>query len=302
MEIRAYRAADAAKLCQLHHQIWGETITAVDLHDDLLSYEHLRVGVVAGEVVGYTAVSTVPGLPQVRVLRGFIAPPWQRQGLGSQLLRHLMGALRVEIGDWRLVSSLQSPLSTLQLSYCVDDVHSAVAHFLRSHNFYIEHEEQHLILASPPLSPSPPPAPLSLATLSRSPAVAQFIKLYDASFGPHPWYQPYTRGEVAASLYRAQDLLFLYHREEPIGFAWTRLMAGDLGEIEPIGIVDEWQGRGYGRFLLQSAIHTLSARGANEIHIGTWASNKPALHLYHSLGFVPDHTLTYLAYDVTAAA
>jgi mycothiol synthase len=124
------------------------------------------------------------------------------------------------------------------------------------------------------------------------------MHLYDQSFGSHNWYQPYSAAEVAALLYRPQDLLFLYRENEPIGFAWAKMVEKGVGEIEPVGVLTHWQGRGYGRFLLQSAIHDLASRGADHIHIGTWAENAAALHLYRSLGFQPDHILTYLAYDL----
>ena len=289
MEIRSYRIMDTTRLCQLHNQIFdGEVLTAVDLHHDLLSYEHLWVGEIAGEVMGYTAVSTVPGLPHVRVLRGFIAPQWQRQGFGTQLLQHLIENLRREIRDWSVTGSLQ-------LSQCTDDIESAVYHFLCHHHFFIEHQEHHMVLQLTKY-PSPHLPNLTLVTLPRSQAISQFITLYDASFGPHPWHQPYTLAEAAASLYAPQDLLFLYHLDEPIGFAWTKMLAAGEGEIEPIGIVPSWQGQGYGRFLLQTALHNLTRRAATRVRIGTWDSNKAAHHLYHSLGFKLDYTLTYLAY------
>ena len=293
MEIRPYQAEDAARLYQIHNRISGNSpLTAADFHADVLAYEHAWVGVVESRVVGYTAVTTVPGLPHVRVLQGFIAPAWQRQGLGSQLLQHLIQDLRLAGRKWGLETRLQ-------LSHCVDDTESAVYHFLRHHHFFIEHEEQFLVLPSPPypLAPALPHA-CRLQTLSRSHAVTQFIRLYDQSFGPHPWYQPYSHGEVAAILYQPQDLLFLYYGEEPIGFVWARMREEGVAEIEPVGVLAQWQGRGYGRFLLQSAIHTLASHGADHIHIGTWAQNKPALHLYRSLGFQPDYSLTYLAYDL----
>ena len=291
MKIRAYRAEDAKQLCQIHNGMFGDEALAVfDLHEDLLSYEHLGVGVVAGEVVGYTAVSTVPGLPQVRVLRGFIAPQWQRQGFGSQLLQQLISDLGQEMRRWGTVSKFQ-------LSQRTNGTDTSVYHFLRHHNFAIEHEEHHLILqATNALIPQLPN--LSITTLPRTQAISQFLTLYDESFGPHAWYQPYSVREVAALLYQPKDLLFLQHQNEIVGFAWVKMSSAGVGEIEPVGILNRWQGRGYGRFLLQSAIHTLTIRGATSIHIATWGSNKPALHLYRSLGFQLDHTLTYLTYDL----
>lgn len=291
MEIRAYQAEDAARLYRIHNRIFGNNLlTAADFHTEVLAYEHTWVGVVEGWAVGYTAVTIVPGLPHLRVLQGFIAPAWQRQGLGSQLLQHL-------IQDLKLVSKEWGVETRLQLSYCIDDTESAVFFFLRQHHFFIEHEEQFLVLPSPPypLAPALPEA-CRLQMHSRSQAVSQFIRLYDQSFGPHPWYQPYSHEEVAALLYQPQDLLFLYCEEEPVGFVWVRMREEGVAEIEPVGVLGQWQGRGYGRFLLQSAIHRLASRGASQIHIGTWAKNIAAIHLYRSLGFQPDYTLTYLAY------
>jgi mycothiol synthase len=286
MEIRSYWVEDAAKLCLIHNQISGDRpITAADFHADLSAYEHAWVGVVEGVVVGYTAVTAVPGLPHVRVLQGFIDPAWQRQGWGSRLLQHLMADLRA--------------FPNLRLSHCTDDTESAAYHFLRHHEFFIEHEEQFLVLPLPPYPLAPAlPHGCRLRTLPRSQAITQFMHLYDQSFGPHPWYQPYSAAEVAALLYRPQDLLFLYCGDEPIGFAWAKMVEQGVGEIEPVGVLSSWQGRGYGRFLLQSAIHNLASRSADNIHIGTWAENAAALHLYRSLGFQPDYTLTYLAYDL----
>jgi ribosomal protein S18 acetylase RimI-like enzyme len=293
MEIRSYRAEDAARLSQIHNQFPGNNpLTATDFHADALGYEHACVGVVESRVVGYAAVSTVPGLPHLRLLQGFIAPAWQRQRVGSQLLHYLIRDLKLESRKGRVET-------TLQLSYCTNDTSSAVYHFLRFHHFFIEHEEEHLILPSPPypLAPTLPYA-CRLQSLSRSQVVTQFIHLYDQCFGLHPWYQPYSAEEVAALLPQSQDLLFLYYEDKPIGFVWARMLEEGVAEIEPMGVLGPWQGRGFGRFLLQSAIHILASRGVSHIHIGTWAQNKAALHLYRSLGFQPDYTLTYLAYTI----
>lgn len=285
--ICTYRAEYAAELSQIHNALSDEDLTAVAFHQDIRRYQRVLVGMVGEEVVGYTAVSPIPGLPHIRNLQGFIAPQWQRQGLGSQLLYHLLVDLRAA-GKNRGV----------QLSCCVADRDSAVYHFLRHHNFYMEHEELHLLhRVAVPLPPQLPPH-LSLTTVSHSQAVRQFIALYDESFVPHPWYQPYTPAEVDRLLYQPQDLLFLYHGEVPIGFAWLKLLLPSEGEIEPIGVLGPWQGRGYGRLLLQAAMYHLAQQGAQQIRIGTWSTNHAALHLYRDLGFALDQELVYLACDV----
>jgi ribosomal protein S18 acetylase RimI-like enzyme len=149
-----------------------------------------------------------------------------------------------------------------------------------------------------------PPLPvwprLTVRTLPRATAVALFCRLYDHSFGPWPWYQPYTPAEVAATLARARDLLFLHLEEEPIGFAWLQ-QDSQAGIIEPFGVAPAQQGRGYGRYLLIAALHTLAARGVTAVQIGAWEQNQTALRLYRSLGFRPHAALTYLTRNVNAA-
>lgn len=291
MEIRPYEVNDAAALALIRNQIYDDTaVTAQRFHQNILDTQHVWVVAQGSEAIGYTAVFPVPGLPQVRALEGFIAPRWQRQGWGSQLLQRLIDSLREQ---------KETEGADVQLSYCIDDTETAVYHFLRHHHFSTEHEEHHLVLPAPPypLAPVLPPS-CRLQTLPRAQALDQFLALYEQSFAPHPWYQPYTRGEVAALLNAVQDLLFLYHEAEAVGFVWIKMGPEGEAEIEPVGVATEWQGQGYGRFLLQSAIDNLASRGANHIHIGTWAQNKAALHLYRSLGFQLDHTLTYLAFSI----
>ncbi len=50
--------------------------------------------------------------------------------------------------------------------------------------------------------------------------------------------------------------------------------------IEPLGILPAYQGRGYGRLLLQLVLRELAARGAKKVEIGTWRDNEAAVHLY----------------------
>jgi ribosomal protein S18 acetylase RimI-like enzyme len=300
MAIRSYQVRDAADLAAAHNEIYpDEPLTVAGFHQRVVAYGRSTwIMTQNDKAVGVTAVTTIPGLPHIRVLHGFIAPSWQRQGLGSQLLQHVLAELRGERGEERGETKDTQPLvPSLQLSYCVDDVNSPAYHFLRHHHFYIEHEELHLVLPSPPhlLTSSPLPAPI---TLPRAQAVRQFISLYDQSFGPHPWYQPYTAEEVATLLVHPHDLLFARDDDHWVGFVWIKMIGVGLGEIEPIGVLAEWQGKGYGRFLLQTAVNNLRQREAKKIHIGAWATNTTALHLYDSLGFQHDHTLAYLAYDL----
>lgn len=269
MKIRRRQKADTAVLNQIHQ--------AINPAQPFPLTRLVWLIEAAGGVVGYTAVYPVPGLDRVYNLDGGILPAHRRQGLGSHLLQHVVA---------------EAPtLNIRQLSCCVTDLASPAAHFLRHHHFFIEHEEWLMRLSPLPLR-TPSPLPHCQVQILPSPAPL-FRQLYDQSFGGTPWYQPYSQEEVENTLENPDDVLFLLQDNQPIGFAWLQ------GEsIEPIGIVKEEWGKGYGRILLLAALHELQQRGVTQAHIGVWCDNHPAVHLYQSVDFQHQQTLTYLAFDV----
>ncbi|MEJ2750929.1 MAG: GNAT family N-acetyltransferase, partial [Anaerolineae bacterium] len=213
MKIRAWRKVDTAVLRQIH--------AIINPDQPLPSTRHLWLIEDGGKVVGYTAVTPVPGLDSIYELSGGILPTHRRQGLGSHLLQHVLHeAPALNIG---------------QLSHCVTDRNSPAAHFLRRHNFFIEHEEWLMRLSLLPQATfgRRPPAPWPSCYLRTLDSPARlFRRLYDQSFSGTPWYQPYSEEEVENILDDPDDILFLFQDEQPIGFAWLQGEA-----IEPIGIV-----------------------------------------------------------------
>ena len=273
MIIRVWRKVDTAVLNQIHQTINPDQPLPATRHLWLIEDE--------GNVVGYTAVTPIPGLDGIYNLDGGILPTHRRQGLGSRLLHHVLH---------------EAPaLNVHQLSHCVTDLTIPAAHFLRYHNFFIEHEEW---LMSLPNLQTRQLADLQLANLqTRHSPASLFRRLYDQSFGGTPWYQPYSQEEVENTLENPDDILFLFRDEQPIGFAWLQDAAQEAA-IEPIGIVKAEWGKGHGRTLLLAALHQLKQQGKTEATIGVWRSNQAAIHLYQSVGFQHQQTLTYLALDV----
>lgn len=239
---------------------------------------------VDGQPVGMASVSPLPGLPGLFALDGFIAPEWQRQGLGSQLLQ-------------RVVENLRGT-AVRQISHAVTGQSSPAAAFLQRHQFTLSNEQWLLVKQDLADCGLPVHPDVTWGVMSRVQAIAQFCQLYDQSFKTLPWYQPYTTHEVAAELVAARDLLFLRRGAESIGFAWLRWPEKNVGQIEPMGIVAGEQGKGYGRCLLNVALHQLAQRGARRAQIGAWANNDTAVALYQSVGFRHQETITYLAYNI----
>jgi len=58
-----------------------------------------------------------------------------------------------------------------------------------------------------------------------------------------------------------------------------------LGDINLIGVLPTWRGRGIGRALLQWGVAELRARGAARIELSVEAANERATGLYRAHGF-----------------
>lgn len=281
MIVRPYRPADLPLLLNLH--------PGSRRLPQLLATGGQAWVILEGEgekVLGYASLTPVPGLPEIGELDCFITPDRRCQGMGGTLLE-------------KLIEDVTST-GIRQLSHPVSSLASSAAGFLRAHRFYLEHEEWRLERGDlDRLSPFALPAACHFQTLGQKEAIRQFRALYELSFGGTLWYQPYTSdAEVAAELDNPTDLLFLFYEGEPAGFAWTRLGQGGIGEIEPFGIAPPFQRRGYGRLLLQAALHQLARQGATRVHLGVWRRNQAALTLYRGAGFEHTATRYYLARDL----
>ncbi|MEX2114375.1 MAG: N-acetyltransferase [Pirellulales bacterium] len=104
---RLETAADRAAIRRVVEAAFGQPAEA-DLVDALRDEGYVRLSMVAeiaGQVVGHILFSALPivtsdrstdeNLPALALAPMAVAPPWQRQGVGSQLIRHALDACRV---------------------------------------------------------------------------------------------------------------------------------------------------------------------------------------------------------------
>lgn len=224
------------------------------------------------QAIGYATLLPLPGLPHLFELTGGIAPQFQRQGAGSFLWQAMQESLR--------------GTTVHQITHTVNNLNSPAAHFLRHHQFELEHEEWTMQLANLTTANIVPQKFVTkLRKLDRATAVHTLPTLYERSFAHTTWHQPYTADEVDATWQPTDELWLLFENNKPIGFAWLHFPKQKKVVIEPIGIVKEKQGIGYGRFLLTSLLQMLQLQGFQTVSLGVWASNETAVHLYKSVGF-----------------
>jgi ribosomal-protein-alanine N-acetyltransferase len=234
-----------------------------------------------GQLRGYAALFPVPGLSHIFELHGEVLPDACAGGGAGDLLDTVVQ--ESDVGSVR------------QISYAVDDLQDEDAIFLQAYGFRLEHEEWRMQCALPPLQPLPTlPPGYQVGSLPQGRRVEAFLQLYDASFSPRAWYQPYSRGEVASEWARGHELLFLFYEQQPVGFAWLR-QYGEDGEIEPMGLLPAFQGQGLGRVLLLSALWRFAECGLRRATLGLWRQNEAALHLYQNAGFRQISRRYYLA-------
>ena len=276
---RACRPSDLPQLARR----WPQAPSATDLRDHTAGAWILLEG---AEPRGYAVLVPVPGLTHVLQLHGDVDAHACRNGAATLLLDTLFREV-----DRRAVR---------QVSYAVDSLQGDDAKFLQAYGFYLEHEEWRMQCELPPPQPAPfLPSGYQVGLLPPRQRIDAFLRLYEQSFSPTPWHQPYSRAEVAADLDRRDELLFLLHESTPVGFAWLRERDGK-GEIEPMGLLPAHQGRGLGRALLLTALWRLAARGLQCAALGLWRQNQVALRLYQSAGFRHVGSRYFLAYDVRA--
>jgi ribosomal protein S18 acetylase RimI-like enzyme len=237
----------------------------------------------AEQPIGFATLLPIPGLPHHFDLVGSIEPTFQRQGAGSFLWQHIREAAK--------------GMAVHKISHTVSDLSSPAACFLQQHHFTLAHEEWTMVLDSLPAT-SPPPTVCLLQKIDRETAVRTLPSLYQHCFANTPWFQPYTPDEVIATWKASDQLHYLLENKTPIGFIWLHFSKSGQIEIEPIGIVPEKQGMGYGRFLLTATLNKLPARQRQPITLGVWRNNHKAVHLYKSVGFRHVSSSTILTFTL----
>jgi mycothiol synthase len=289
VQIHLYQPDDLPRLTALHNQIDPErpftpAEMAAFLHDS-----HCWLAQDDQNIVGYAAVTPAPGLPGDSDLRGGVLPAYRRRGIGGKLLQAALNGL--------------TAVGLNRTSGAVDELDSPLAQFLTKQGFTLDHEEATLLWTPPPAF-APPRWPDGFA-LTRYPlatAVTHFRALYEASFHPHRWYQPYETAELTAILQEdgrsPDELIFLEHEGRPVGSIWAQPLGFGDWQIEPVAIHPDYQRRGLGRALLQAGLLEASAQGVSEVVIALWRDNKAAYRLYQQVGFVEDGRRYYLTCSV----
>lgn len=108
------------------------------------------------------------------------------------------------------------------------------------------------------------------------------------AFGGQPRPQHYRKLMQAPGYDAALDLVALAPDGSVAAFAMCWLDPVSLtGQFEPVGTVPEFRGQGLGKMLLLEGLRRMKQHGMNQVIVIVEAAEEPAVHLYSSVGFVP---------------
>ncbi len=142
-----------------------------------------------------------------------------------------------------------------------------------------------------PTSPARLPPEVELRSFVVGHDEATWLALNRRVFAKHPEAGAIDATDLALRMAQAwfepTGLLLLNAAAELVGYCWTKLHAGAVGEIYMIGLVPECRGRGLARQLTLAGLEYLAERGATTGMLYAEAANAAAVGMYESMGFVP---------------
>ena len=142
----------------------------------------------------------------------------------------------------------------------------------------------------PPRQTAPDEKPtVRRATPGDAPGVARLLHEFQLEYD-EPSPGPETLEERYADLIRKREMVVLLVGDGPDGFAQLRFRpwvysAGLVSYLEELYVVPDLRGDGLGRALLEAAMETARAEGAEQMEIGTSETDAAARGLYESAGF-----------------
>jgi mycothiol synthase len=239
-----------------------------------LAYDRTRhlVASDGDEVVGYLNLAEPPPMAEM-----VVHPNARRRGIGSAMARTGLSEGGDDVRIWAHGNLEPARATAAALGLVV---------------------VRELLQMRRPLTDLPPVTVsdgVRITTYSGPADDAELLRVNNAAFAWHPEQGGWTDADIAerrrepwfdpAGLFMAVD----EHTGKLLGFHWTKVHSGDLGEVYVVGVDSAAQGRGLGATLTLAGLHHLAKRLCESerptVMLYVEADNSAAVKTYQRLGF-----------------
>lgn len=195
-----------------------------------------------------------------------VAPAWRRHGVGSELLT----ALRPE----RVWAHGKLP---------------AAEAFAAHHGYVADRVLWQLRRPVADIPEIPLPQGITLRSFVPAQDEREWLRVNSRAFAHHPDQGGWTMADLAAreneSWFDPSGFLLAIKDDRIIGFHWTKIHPGGIGEVYVLGLDPIAQGAGLAKPLTIAGLRSLAGRGVGEFMLYVDESNTAAIGLYRKLGF-----------------
>jgi mycothiol synthase len=118
---------------------------------------------------------------------------------------------------------------------------------------------------------------------------AGWLRLNARAFAHHPEQGRTTQSDLQERMeepwFDPKGFLIAERDGVMVGFHWTKIHPGGVGEVYVVGVDPDLHGGGLGRALTLAGLRYLAERGLGTVLLYVESDNAPALAVYHRLGF-----------------
>lgn len=139
------------------------------------------------------------------------------------------------------------------------------------------------------IAETPPPAGVTIRPFVVGQDEDAQLRVNAVAFADHREQGSWTRADLESRenepWFDADGFLLAWRGPELVGFHWTKIHPGGIGEVYVVGVAPSAQGIGLGSVLILRGLIYLRDRGCEQVLLYVDDTNAPALRMYQRFGF-----------------
>ncbi|MGQ0840422.1 mycothiol synthase [Actinokineospora sp.] len=235
--------------------------------------EHL-LATLDGAVVGYAHLDTAGDAFGRQVAEVLVHPDFRRRGVGTELVAAVLDRAAFGVRLWAHGDHPGAAAVAARLGL------AKVRELLKLR----------LVFGADPLPEPVWPAGVRVRTFVPGRDEAAVVAVNRRAFDWHPEQGALTAADVEAtereSWFDAEGFFLAVDADDRVlGFHWTKVHPGKIGEVYVVGVDPDAQGGGLGKALTLAGLGHLRGLGLPEVVLYVESDNAPAVAVYGRMGF-----------------